>query len=301
MARGLFLTGATGYVGQHLLRRLDTARYERIYALRRRPTLEEPPVARNFQFISGDLLDPGSYREALACCDTVVHLAAATGNHKPATFFDVNREGTRVLVEECDKRGVTSFLFVSTIAVKFSQARAYFYAQSKRQAEEIVRSSRLRYTILRPAIILGRQAPVLQGLVSLTRAPFVPLLGGGRARVEPIYVEDLVDCIRSLLDQGRFQNQTLDIGGPESLTMKDFLVRIGRIYHGRAPLLLHLPAGLVIGPVALLERVFPWMPVRAGQLASFVYDGTAEPNTFLHHHRSRMIGVEQALRAGIAA
>ena len=79
-----------------------------------------------------------TYAAALAGCDTVVHLAAVTGKSRPETYFQVNREGTRALIGECKHAGTKRLLYISTIAAKFTNQHRYYYAQSKRQAEEAV-------------------------------------------------------------------------------------------------------------------------------------------------------------------
>ncbi|MBI3682251.1 MAG: NAD-dependent epimerase/dehydratase family protein, partial [Acidobacteria bacterium] len=90
MARDLFLTGASGDLGRHLEPKLSA-----------RQSLDRP---------GGDLLDPRTYAAKLAQCDTVVHLAAVTGKAAADSYFRVNREGTRILVEEARRAGVRNFL-----------------------------------------------------------------------------------------------------------------------------------------------------------------------------------------------
>ena len=98
----------------------------------------------------GDLLDPAGYAAALAGCDAVLHLAAATGKQSRAEYLRVNRDGTEALVRQARQAGVSRFLFTSTVAVKFRDQFRYYYAQSKQEAEAVVTSSGLRWTIVAP-------------------------------------------------------------------------------------------------------------------------------------------------------
>ena len=138
MPESLFVTGAAGFVGSRFLERVAPGR-KVVCLIRTRPA----QVPKNVEFIQGDLSSPASYAGALKGCGAVVHLAAATGKSRPETYFQVNREGTRALVGECRRAGVPQFLFVSTIAAKFDNQNRYYYAQSKRQAEEVVANSGL--------------------------------------------------------------------------------------------------------------------------------------------------------------
>lgn len=290
MSGSLFITGATGFTGSRLLAELSGYK---IYCLARRKPAAVTPHA---VYIEGDLLDRAGYAKTLAECETVVHLAAASGKCRPEEYFQVNREGTRALVEESRRAGVKNFLFISTIAAKFQDQHRYYYAQSKRQAEEIVAASGLRFLIVRPAMILGKGAAVLQALSRLAAAPVIPIFGNGRAMVQPIAVDDLNGCLAKILEDGAFDNRTVEIGGPERLTMQELLLKIRRAQSGREAGVIHLPAGLIAGAVGMLEtRLLPWLPFTAGQIASFVNDGTAAPDPRVAGWRPRMMTVDQML------
>jgi nucleoside-diphosphate-sugar epimerase len=291
MPRSLFITGGTGFVGSHFLRSLDPLEYPRIVCLTRtRPA----SAAKNVEFLQGDLLERGGYARALSECDAVVHLAAATGKCPPETYFQVNLEGARALVDECRRAGTKRFLYVSTIAAKFSNTSHYYYAQSKRQAEEVVAASGLPYTIARPTMVMGPGSPVLNGLSKLANLPVIPIFGNGRALVQPVAVNDLAVCLREILDDTGLVNRTIEIGGPQVLTMQELLMKIRR--QGGRPQVLHLPAGLVSAGVSVLEKfLLPVLPFTAGQIASFVNDGTAAQDPRLAGWQARMVTLDQML------
>ena len=296
MDRSLFITGAGGYLGARVLARIEPARWHRILCLLRQPP-SFPPPAPNVEFILGDLLESPTFGERLRSCHTVLHMAAVTGKNTSDAYFRTNTEGTRRLVQAARAAGVRNFLHISTIAVKFRDQSRYYYAQSKKLAEEIVRSSGLRYTILRPTIITGPNAPVLQSLSRLARAPVIPIVGDGRTLVQPVFVDDLADCILSLLDEDpSFQNQTTDFGGPQTLTIEQLLLRLGQRPGARPPRVVHLPPRVIIPVVALLERCFARLPVSAGQFASFTNDGTAGPSPVFEQRRPAMRTTEDVLR-----
>ena len=295
MKRSLFVTGAGGYVGSYLLRAVPPDRYERVYCLGRREPA--PGTPGYLEWIRADLLEPARYQKGLAACDTVVHLAAATGKNRPEAFFRVNRDGTAALVEACRQSSTRKFLHVSTIAVKFPDLSRYPYAESKKQAEEIVRQSGLPFTILRPTIITGPRAPVLEGIFRLAGAPIVPVFGGGRTLVQPVYVEDLIAVIVGFLNGGAFENRTIDVGGPETLGMEEFLLKARAIRSGKPPRILHLPGRMWIPLLGFLEKfLLPVMPVTAGQLTSFTSDGTAEESPLLTEWHGGMKGIDEVLR-----
>jgi uncharacterized protein YbjT (DUF2867 family) len=91
-------------------------------------------------------------------------------------------------------------------------------------------------------------------------------------------VDDLVDCLIAIIDGDTFHHQTLDVGGPEIITMEALLRRIHRRRFRKDPHVLHLPLAPVVRILSLLERpLFSLLPVTAGQLSSFANDGTVDP------------------------
>ena len=274
----LFITGATGFVGRSLLTQLDSSRYQIIYCLSRTPTNGENAWPLGVKMIKGSLGEPESYASALADCRTVIHLAAVTGKAAPRQYFEVNAEGTKRLIEECERSGVENFMHVSTIAVKYKDKARYYYAQSKEVAEQAVKESRLRYLIVRPTIVIGPGGGPWRALSKLARGPLVALPGDGKARMQPLALEDLVDCLRRILAENLFTNEVIELGGPEALTCEQFLKRIHARYRGKEPAVFRFPLKPLIAMLSVTEKIFSSMtPVTVGQLSAFWQDSTAEP------------------------
>lgn len=299
MRRSLFLTGGSGLIGSHLLRRLIPGKYEMIYCLSRDKI--EPAVLPaeygKVKFIKGGIFEANVYLPYLEAADVVIHLAAATGKAKPDEYFKVNAEGTRFLVEQCQQLRVPNFLYISSIAVKFQDKSRYPYAQSKELGEEVVRESALNYAILRPTIVIGREAPIWLRLSKLAKIPLVPVLGSDKARIQPIYIDDLVDCIFSLIEKKAFQKETLDLGGPEVLSFESFLKRIHHVYNQRDPAMVRLPLRPLMAIFSWIEKRFDsLLPFNVGQLSSFYHDGTIERNWLFEQHAAKMKSVDEMLR-----
>jgi len=292
MPISLFLTGANGYLGRHLAELLDPREFARIVCLVRNTTPPRP----NIETVVAELSEPHRYSEALSRCDTVIHLAAATGKLPRKEYFRVNEEGTRCLVDACRKAGVKQFLHVSTIAVQFKDIRNYHYADSKRAAERIVTASGMAWCIVRPTMIFGKGAPVLEGLTRLASAPVVPVFGDGRALVQPVFVDDLARMLLEIVRQGAFDGQILEAGGPCAMAIQDLLGTIRRVLLNKPARFLHLPARPIAALLALSEKVLlPLMPLTAGQLATFTNDGSAPQNSLGEQWKVNPKSVEEVL------
>jgi uncharacterized protein YbjT (DUF2867 family) len=206
----------------------------------------------------------------------VIHLAAATGKLPASEYWRVNRDGTEKLLYAAEAAGVERFLFVSTIAAKFGNQSRYHYAQSKKAAEDLVKRGGMRWTIVRPAMIMSPGSPVLRSLSMLAGLPVIPVFGNGRTLVQPVEVDELAKSLADMVDAPGHDGEALEIGGPEALSMEELLVRI-RESSGKGPArVLHIPAAPIAMLVGLAESlVGPRLPFTAGQLASFTNDGTA--------------------------
>jgi NADH dehydrogenase len=229
--------------------------------------------------------------------DTVIlHLAARTGNASPSEYTKTNVEGTRDLLEAAETQRVRGFLYVSSIAAAFADTSGYPYAASKQEAEEAVRQSSLRWTIVRPTIVLGPGSPIWGKFSTLARAPLLMIPGDGKARIQPIHVEDLVDLLLRIVTEDRFERQTLEAGGPEVVSIEEFLRRAHRQYQGLLPGALRIPLKPGLALLRAAERLVPIvLPVTAGQFSSFTNDGVAEPNPLLDEMHASMRGIDAML------
>jgi len=279
--KALFITGASGFLGSNILELIEPDSYSEITLLSRK-ALELPvqyAASDNINVIQAAVHDTEQYASRLGSNTIVLHLAAITGKAEQRDYYHVNTDGTAELLKMAKSAGVAGFLFVSSIAVSFSDRKGYHYAESKQQAELHVRRSGLKYTIVRPTIILGRGSSIWDRISGLSRSPLILLPGSGKTRIQPVYIDDLVMLLLGIISSGRFMDETLDVGGPEVLTMDDFVRRIHRAYRGDRGRVLHLPLRMILGILRTLEEWVPaLLPVSSGQFASFYNDGTAEEN-----------------------
>jgi nucleoside-diphosphate-sugar epimerase len=230
-------------------------------------------------------------------------LAAVTGKQAPGEYFKVNRDGTKALLAEAGRARVRRFIFVSTIAAKFKDQRHYYYAQSKLQAEGLVRASTLRWTIVRPTMILGKDSALLGGLSKLATLPIIPVFGDGRIRVQPVDVEDLAGILVAMLDDEKLDSEKLDsriieIGGPEVVSMESLMQSMRKSRMGTKGKVVRVPVGPVAACLGLLEPLLrPILPITAGQLASFRNEGIADPDSWVAQRQPAMKTIEEMLRA----
>jgi NADH dehydrogenase len=303
MAGSIFLTGTSGYIGAKLLERIQCLPYDQIYCLVRNPAGPPASLLENerINWVYGNITEPQTYAGALSKCETAVHLAALTGKASKAQFFQTNAEGTQKFVEQCEQAGVNQLLHVSTIAVSYRDKKDYHYANSKELGEQAVKSSRLRYTIIRPTIVIGESSALWAGLSRLARGPIIPMLGNGATQIQPIDVDDLADCLAAILSDQHFNNEIIELGGPDQISFEAFLQKIHYAYHQKNGSVVRLPVNLLRRVLSSLENPFlALLPVTAGQLSALSNDGTIHSSELYLRQAPTMKGVDEMIKLAVS-
>ena len=291
----LFLTGATGYVGKRLLELRQTDAGRVVALVRDRAKVPSSLRARgDVEWVEGELTDVASYENHLSGCDHVIHLAALTGKAARAEYERVNVDGTRGLVESAQRAGVRGFVHVSSIAVSFGDQTKYWYAHSKARSEEVVAAAGVPQVVVRPTMILGAGAPLLESFSTLAKAPVMPVFGSGQVEVQPVWVDDVARCLLDLVAEERFEGEVLELGGPDTVTIEQLLFALRGPDRKRH--LVRLPLKPIRWVLGALEPVLlPVLPLTAGQLASFANEGTAAAHPWLDARRASMGGLDSML------
>lgn len=194
----LLLTGATGLVGSALLRRL-VAEGEQVRCLVRDPRRLGAQRVR-VQIALGDLTDPPSFRNAMRGVRTVVHLAASIRDQPRGSIEELNGIATWRMVQAAERAGVERFVFFSALDAS-THHRARFF-RAKALAEQAVGEAGLESIVFAPSIVYAPGDPWLTLLERLALLPVVPVSGRGRALYQPIWAEDVADCVIAVLRAG---------------------------------------------------------------------------------------------------
>jgi NADH dehydrogenase len=218
----ILLSGASGEIGTPLITRLAEQGHE-LYVISRQ---DHPPEARLVHWIRADILNPESLERACRCQpEVVVHMAAVTHSTDTRVYDAVNLQGTRNMVEASSAIRPRHFVHLSTRAVG---AAGGGYSASKEQAEQVVQSSNLPWTILRPAEVYGSGGndPILSLASDLRRRPFIPILGDGSYGLSPVFAGDLVEAVSRVILGQPGSSKTYVLAGPENFTYLQLVDRL---------------------------------------------------------------------------
>lgn len=187
------LTGATGFIGQRVVKRLAAAG-QRVRILVRDPT-RLTTQEEHCDVIAGDLSDPQSLHRFAEGADAVIHLAGATAAPRSAAFHRINVDGTWSMATIAAAAGCARFVHVSSLAAREPALSAY--AASKRAAETALAAAGddLNWVALRPAAVYGPGDRATLPLITQLTRRHALLPGTATARLSLVHVDDLADAL----------------------------------------------------------------------------------------------------------
>lgn len=237
----ILVTGAGGFIGLRLLKRLLSEGHE-VVALVRSVRGELKLPADRLTVVRGDMTDAASLDKAVAGCDVVVHLANATAVTDWAKARAINVDGTRALIAACQRAGVNRLVFTSTLSALREKRGPY--GQTKLEAEVVVRQSGMPFVILRPSLVYGAHGVgLVANLAAYLRGlPAVPVIGDGKIELDPIHMNDVNEIIVQCLTRDDVLGKAYDLLGPERITFNEFLDRLSAEIGVKKPYV-HLPGG----------------------------------------------------------
>ena len=236
--------GGSGFLGRSVVRALAKRDY-RIRVAVRRPELAGhlQPLGRVGQIhaVQANLRYPGSVQAAMRDSAVAINLVGILAQSGEQTFDAVQGRGAETVARAA---AAASARTVHVSAIGADAESASHYARAKAAGEQAVLAAAPGATILRPSLMFGPEDQFTNRFAGLARiSPFLPLIGGGTTRLQPVYVGDVAQAVADAVDGKTTPGATYELGGPEVLTMREIMEIILRITE-RKRMLLSLPFGL---------------------------------------------------------
>ena len=266
--------GGSGFVGRHAVRALAADGW-RVRAAVRRPDLaghlQPMGAVGQIHAVQANVRFPDSVRRAVEGADAVVNLVGILAKSGRQTFRAVHADGARAIAEAARAAGAKTLVHVSAIgAEKRSKAD---YARTKAAGEAAVLERFPDAVILRPSLVFGPEDQLFNRFAALAGfSPFLPLIGGGRTRLQPVYAGDVAEAI-AVACAGRAKPHTVyELGGPEVVTFRALLDKT-MAWSGRRRLYLRLPFGLAkLGALLTLPLPNSMRPLTVDQIRMLQVD-----------------------------
>ncbi len=270
----IVVTGADGFVGRHLVKRL-AAEGIPTRALARNVARASEVLPQGVEIVAGDTTRPATLGPALQGAETIIHCAFLVANRKQAaggTYRETNVQGTKNLVAAAQAAGVAHICVMGGLGTVASTRDAYL--QGRYEADQAVKNSGLGWSILGPSVQFGAGSPFFTGLADLIRSPLpvVPMIGNGKVRFQPIWVEDVTTCMLKMArEPERYNGKAIDVGGPQVYTYAQILDLLMRAMGKRKPKVPG-PKPLARLGAGVMEAVLRNPPVTRAAMGLFDFD-----------------------------
>lgn len=246
----VLITGAAGFIGSHITRRL-LERGDEVRGLLVPAEADRGLEAAGMEVVRGDLTDPASIVGLADGCDKVIHAAMRVidwGGKRD--FFDLGVDGTRNLLEECADK-VRRFVYMSSIAAYGfgPHLKGYdeyvplvktglHYGDAKAEAEQVVGSyaaaTGMEATVIRPANVTGPGSVWVREILDVMCKGPLPLMDGGRWSASLIFVDNLVDGILAAMDADAAAGRIYNLRDDYDVTWKEYITWLGGLV-GKKP------------------------------------------------------------------
>ena len=251
--RLITIIGGSGFVGRHIVRALARRGY-RIRVACRRPDLAGhlQPLGNTGQImaVQANVRYPASLAAACEGAHAVINLTGILHSAGAQSFDAVHVFGAEASAKAA--RGARARLFIQMSAIGADANSRSAYARSKAEGEARARANFPGAIVLRPSIVFGPEDSFFNRFADLARfSPFLPLIGGGETRFQPVFAGDVGEAVARLVDAGEADGKTYELGGPETFSFRQ-LMQFTLDTINRSRLLLPLPWSIAKVQAAIL-------------------------------------------------
>jgi uncharacterized protein YbjT (DUF2867 family) len=286
----IFLAGGTGFVGGHVRCALLESGHELRVLTHKRLACPEPGI----EAVEGDVTRPETLAAAMQECDAVINLVGIIREFpaRGITFEKLHVEATKNLLTAARQAGIRRFIQMSALGAR--SGAVTLYHQTKYRAEEEVRASGLDWTIFRPSVIFGPKDDFINKLAGFLRSlPFVPVVGNGFYRLQPIDGNDVARCFAMALEMPETVGQTYRICGRDRITYRELLEIIARTLGKRSARTLNVPVSFMKLATSLLQH-FSFFPITMDQITMLLEESICD-GAWRETFRFEPVGLAEAV------
>jgi uncharacterized protein YbjT (DUF2867 family) len=284
-SRLITIFGGSGFIGRHLVGRLAAKGYRIRLAVRDTEKAAQLMTQGNVGQIVGmqtNIRNKASVERAVAGADIVINLVGLLYQSGAQNFNAVHLDGATSVATAAKAAGAKQLIHMSALGASLDSPSVY--ARTKAGAEQAVQREYEGATILRPSVVFGSDDDFTNKFGQLTSLlPVLPLLDGGAANMQPLWIEDLAEAIVRIVETPDAQGRLYEFGGPDVMSLKEIIDAILAVT-GRTCFIAPVPEGLMAFKAFFLQMMpgKPFLTVdqvrllKADNVVSGNYPGFAE-------------------------
>ena len=292
----VFVTGSTGFVGNHVLHELVEKGHQ-VKALVRPGSEHKLKRPDDVETIPGTVEEIADLIQGMQGCEAAIHLVGIIRAFpsRDITFERLHTEAAANVIGAAKEAKVQRLLHMSALGAREDGPTPYL--RTKFAAEELVRQSGLNYTIFRPSLIFGRGGEAIKMFADMVKKYVVPIIGDGQYRFQPVSVTTVAQGFEKGLDPETANDQTLDVGGPDNVTFDEIMDTLARVM-GKSIVKIHMPILPLRLATSALQHA-PGYPLTTDQITMLLEGSTCDEKPFYELLGLEPISLEQTLRDAI--
>ena len=241
----ILLTGASGYVGEHILSALQQNGHEVIACVHNRPV----EGVRNSRVDFSQMQQVNDWMPHLKGIDAVINSVGIIAENRKQRFDDLHFKTPRALFLACEKAAIKRVIQISALGA--DEQAIVPYHLSKKAADDVLRNTSLDWFILRPSLIYGEGGASFSLFKKLSRMPVIMLFDDGQQKLQPVHISDVVATVLRALDDDVKPQQTIDVVGQEAISYQQWMLLLRGKRH--QPVFISVPIKAMM-PLAKLGK-----------------------------------------------
>ena len=255
----IVITGANGFLGKRVAKLLLEQKHHILAVVI--PEEDTTFLAGlGVDIVRADITIRDTLKSVFDGADVVIHLAALLNNANERLNWLINYDGTKNVADFAEKAGVKRFIFTSSMTATGKNPNVY--GQTKKKAEEYLKTKPFRKVIIRPTLLYGKEGFAFLKLIGMVNmVPFiVPVIGKGDATKQFIYVDDAARIIAQTATMPLQKDVVFQLGGPDAKPFTDILAMVLKA-QGKRKLLVHMPRWIVWLSCSVAEHITKNLPI----------------------------------------
>jgi len=284
----ILVIGASGFIGSALIRHLLDAGKKVRVLVRSSSTNFQIPPGKSVDIVVGEIFDIRKLEIAMDGVKIIYHLVGGEWKGVRVDLTEIEIENVKFVLKAAKNADVNRIFYLSHFGA--NRASAFTVLKVKGIVEELIKRSGIRFTIVRTGLVFGPNDNFTVGLAKLlSLAPYlVPMPGDGNQMIQPIWIEDLATCLTWALEMDELNGQTIRIGGPEFISIKNVFQLVIDIT-GMKKRFFYLQSSMIRSAAVFVEYFFPKLPHSIYWLDYLASSRTSEFDSV-----SRIFGLQPA-------
>ncbi len=236
----ILITGATGFIGSHLVKSL-IEKGDEVIACVRKPTVQMDTES-NIEYLQVNFTTDNEiaiWLPRLEGVDIVINTVGIIRESGEQSFYALHNSTPCALFRACEISDVKKVIQVSALGADESAISEYHL--SKKAADDLLSKTKLDWTILMPSIVYGPRAKSMAFFKALSSLPVIPIVGLGDQPIQPIHINDVIHSVQQIIESNTPSQKRIELAGPEQITMRELYAKLRKWLHLSKPHFLSIP------------------------------------------------------------